>query len=73
MRTEIKLEPNFSFTRPQPLFELPSNTLRVVDITPDDKDAIIELGENVSASVTQMNIVVGWFEELKQKFNAGKK
>lgn len=72
MRTDVKLEPIFDFSSPQAVCDLPATMFGFHDMTPDGKKFVIGLAEGSEVKAREVNVVVGWFEELQQKFS-GKK
>jgi hypothetical protein len=49
-------------------------TLHNYDVSPDgQRFLMLKPSEQAQSAPTQMNIVLNWFEELKQKVPAGKK
>ena len=74
---DVRTQPTFTFGKPMPLpidgIVLPGPpTHRNFDITPDGKQFIIvqtskSQSDMNQRSRTQINVVVNWFEELKQR------
>jgi eukaryotic-like serine/threonine-protein kinase len=77
MAVETALKPSFSAGKPKILFEgryVPTlATMPNYDVTPDGKRFLMVKPSEQDASVTQINVVLNWFEELKQKVPTGKK
>ena len=69
MRVDVRPEPTFDYASPQKMFDLPAGTSAVLDVTPDGKRVAIELAVSGGTTATQVNVVVGWFDELRQKFS----
>ena len=78
MVVEITTQPSFAVGRPRMLFEggqyIPPSALYPYpfpnyDVSPDGQRFLMITGE----SKPQINVVLNWFEELKQKVPAGKK
>jgi serine/threonine-protein kinase len=69
MTVEVTTTPSFDFSLPKKLFELPSNwNGPFFDPQPDGERVIVSLNAPHPQEATQINVVVGWFDELKQKF-----
>ena len=62
MGVSVELEPNFRAGSPQPLFE--GQYTEYYDITPDGEHFVMVT--RAQAELTEMNIVLNWFEELKR-------
>ena len=68
MAVDITTEPSFSPGKPRLLFESPmALSQRDFDVTPDGQSfLIIQAGEQ-QAEANQINVVLNWFEELKER------
>jgi eukaryotic-like serine/threonine-protein kinase len=77
MAVDTKLKPTFSADKPKMLFEgsyLPTlQTMANYDVTPDGQRFLMVKASEQDASTRQINVVLNWFEELKQKVPTGKK
>jgi len=78
MAVDIATQPGFTFGKPRMLFEGQSQPSPVLapnyDVSPDGQRFLVIKGsEQAQAAPTQINVVLNWFEELKQKVPAGKK
>jgi hypothetical protein len=78
MAVEITTQPSFAAGKPRVLFEgkyLPAVfTVPNYDVSPDgQRFLMIKPVEQKQAGPTQINVVLNWFEELKQKVPTGKK
>jgi serine/threonine-protein kinase len=78
MAVEITEQPSFSVGKPRVLFEGPYQptpaTFSNYDVSPDgQRFLMLKPSESTEAAPTQINVVLNWFEELKQKVPAGKK
>ena len=78
MAVEIATQPAVSGGKPKVVFEGPY--LRTVimtsnyDVSPDgQRFLMLKPSESAQAAPTQINVVLNWFEELKQKVPTGKK
>jgi Tol biopolymer transport system component len=71
MSVDLTAQPNLSLGKPRVLFEgvylLTLLTGANYDVTPDGKRFIMLKDASPDNSPTQINIVLNWFEELKQK------
>jgi serine/threonine-protein kinase len=78
MAVEITTQPNFALGNPRVVFEGPYVLATVpisnYDISPDGRRFLmVKPTEQALAAPTQINVVLNWFEELKQKVPNGKK
>jgi serine/threonine protein kinase len=78
MAVEITTQPSFALGNPRVLFEGPYALATVpisnYDVSPDGRRFLmVKPTEQAQAAPTQINVVLNWFEELKQKVPTGKK
>ena len=78
MAVEIATQPSFAAGNPRMLFEgqyVPTpGTVPNYDVSPDGQCFLMLMPtEQAQAAPTQINVVLNWFEELKQKVPTGKK
>jgi serine/threonine-protein kinase len=78
MAVEIASQPSFNSGNPRVLFEgqyVPTpGTFPNYDVSPDgQRFLMLKPSESAEAAPTQINVVLNWFEELKQKVPTGKK
>jgi hypothetical protein len=78
MAVDIATQPSFAAGKPRKLFEgrygdSPNPVTANYDVSPDGQRFLITKESEQSSSATQINVVLNWFEELKQKVPAGKK
>src|SRR3984893_12581049 len=78
MVVDIATQPSFTVGKPRMLFEgqyLPTTgTSPDYDVSPDgQRFLMLKPAEQAQAAPTQINVVLNWFEELKQKVPVGKK
>jgi eukaryotic-like serine/threonine-protein kinase len=78
MAVEITTHPGFAVGKPRMLFEGHYEPAPVpianYDVSPDgQRFLMLKPVEEVEAPATQINVVLNWFEELKQKVPTGKK
>ena len=78
MAVDIVTQPGFAPGKPRMLFEgqyLPSlATTPYYDVSPDSQRFLmLKPIEQAQAAPTQINVVLNWFEELKQRVPAGTK
>ena len=65
MVVNVRTEPEFSASRPTPLFEAPrASGLGLFDIAPDGERFIMVRGD--SAAFRELHVVINWTEELKR-------
>jgi Tol biopolymer transport system component len=74
---DVATQPSFSVGKPRLLFEgnyLPSPGGSIAyDVSPDgQRFLMLKSAEQAGAVPTQINVVLNWFEELKQKVPTGK-
>jgi len=75
---DIATQPGFAAGRPRKLFEgryaySPNPVAANYDATPDGQRFLMIEESEQSSSAAQINVVLNWFEELKQKAPTGKK
>ncbi len=75
MAVDIATQPSFTFGKPRMLFEGQYQLSRVpavnYDVSPDgQRFLMIKASEQAQAAVTQINVVLNWFEELKRRVPA---
>jgi serine/threonine protein kinase/Tol biopolymer transport system component len=78
MAVDIATQSGFTFGKPRMLFAGQYQTTPVTfpnyDVSPDGKRFLmLKPTEQAQAAHTQINVVLNWFEELKQKVPTGKK
>ena len=78
MAVDIATQPAFTAGKPRMLFEGPyvptPVTIPNYDVSPDgQRFLMLKPSEQAQAAPTQINVVLNWFEELKQKVPTGKK
>jgi serine/threonine-protein kinase len=78
MAVDITTQPGFAAGKPRTLFEgqyVPTPlTAPYYDISPDgQRFLMLKPVEHAETAPTQINVVLNWFEELKQKVPTGKK
>ena len=78
MAVDIATQPGFAAGRPRKLFEgrygdFPLPARANYDVSPDGQRFLMTKETEQNSSATQINVVLNWFEELKQKVPTGKK
>jgi hypothetical protein len=78
MAVDITTQSSFSAGNPRVLFQgeyvLASAPVTNYDVSPDgQRFLMVKPVESAETAPTQINVVLNWFEELKQKVPAGKK
>jgi len=78
MAVDIANQAGFAAGRPRKLFEgrygdSPNPVTANYDVSLDGQRFLMTKESEQSSSVTQINVVLNWFEELKEKVPAGKK
>ena len=78
MAVDIATQPGFAAGTPRMLFqgryERAPFPIANYDVSPDGQRLLmVKPSEQAQAAPTQINVVLNWFEELKQKVPTGKK
>ena len=74
MRVAIETQPAFQAGTPQQLFQGDYFTSgHYFDVMPDGKHFVFVKGTERAATATQINVVLNWFDELKQRMSTGNK
>ena len=78
MAVDIAIQPSFAAGKPRTLFEGPylptAATIPNYDVSADgQRFLMLKPSEQAQSAPTQINVVLNWFEELKQKVPTGKK
>jgi hypothetical protein len=78
MAVDVATQPGFTAGTPRMLFEGRYEPAPVpvpnYDVSPDgQRFLMLKPSEQAQAAPTQINVVLNWFEELKQKVPTGKK
>ena len=78
MAVDIATQPSFAAGKSRMLFEGPYSptplTTSNYDVSPDgQRFLMLKPTEQAQAAPTQINVVLNWFEELKQKVPSGRK
>jgi serine/threonine protein kinase/Tol biopolymer transport system component len=77
MAVDIAMQPTFSAGKPKMLFEGPyvptPRSFPDYDVSPDGQRFLMLKADAQAQAPTQINVVLNWFEELKQKAPAGTK
>ena len=77
MEVAVTTQPSFSASTPKILFEGEYETVggpgTNFDIAPDGQRFLMVKASPGAAAGTQINVVLNWFEELKQKLSTGTK
>jgi serine/threonine protein kinase/Tol biopolymer transport system component len=77
MAVDIATQPSFTAGKPRMLFdrryESPPFPIANYDVSPDGQRFLMLKPNEQETAPTQINVVLNWFEELKQKVPVGKK
>jgi eukaryotic-like serine/threonine-protein kinase len=77
MAVDVTIQPTFSAGKPKMLFEGPyvptPRSFQDYDVSPDGQRFLMLKASEQSQGPVQINVVLNWFEELKQKVPTGKK
>jgi Tol biopolymer transport system component/predicted Ser/Thr protein kinase len=68
MKVNVTTTPAVKFSSPEVVCPLPTAIYSVYGTSNDGKRFLVGVGESSKVVATQVNVVVGWFDELKQKF-----
>ena len=75
MAVEITTEPSFTHGTPQLLFEVQYASFgprAAYDVNPDGQRFLMIKESEEALTVTQLNVVLNWFEELKRLVPVGR-
>jgi hypothetical protein len=75
MVAEVTTQPTFSPGSPKVLFEgeyVPPGSLANYDISPDGQHFLMIQDATPAQALTQINVVLNWFEELKRRVPAAR-
>ena len=75
MAVDITTEPTFTNGTPKLLFEgeyVSYGPRAVYDVTPDGQRFLMIKESEAASTVTQLNVVLNWFEELKRLVPVGR-
>ena len=72
MEVKVILAPSFDFSPPRKVIELPQSWNGFWDVSSDGRKFVVGTSKSRATNAGQVNIVVGWFEVLKNKFGASK-
>ena len=70
MKVDVINENGVHFSPPRKECDLPPSTFNIFDISRDGKRFLIGLSESRKIQATQIDVVVGWFSELKRRFSS---
>ena len=73
MKVDVITSPAVSFSTPRQLVKLPPSTFSVYAVSGDGRRFVAGLTESLSLVASQVNVVVGWHDELQRRFLAVKK
>jgi Tol biopolymer transport system component len=78
MAVDIATQPSFAASKPRVIFEGPyvlaGTTMPEYDVSPDGEHFLmLKPAESAQGALKQINVVLNWFEELKQKVPTGSK
>jgi hypothetical protein len=77
MAVDITTQPGFAAGKPHMLFEGQNASapfpIDNYDVSPDDQRFLMVKATEQASPATRINVVLNWFEELKQKVPTGKK
>jgi Tol biopolymer transport system component len=77
MAVDVMADPSFSESKPRMLFEgsyqPAAQAIPAYDVSPDGQRFLMVKPVRQAQVATQINVVLNWFEELKQKVPTGKK
>ena len=70
MVVDVSTQSTFDFSVPRKLCEIPPSAT-VFDLSADGQRFVISVARSQQLTLTQVNVVLEWFEELKEKFGGG--
>jgi len=68
MEVDVRLSPSFDFSPPRKIINLPQTWNGFWDVSSDGKRFVVGAVRSGHVQPSQVNVVVGWFDELKKKF-----
>jgi serine/threonine-protein kinase len=68
MKVDVAYEPSIRFSSPTEVCALPRDFYNAFDVSADGSKFLIGLSKTSQVAATQVNVVVNWFDELRQKF-----
>lgn len=68
MAVEVTTQPSFNASVPKKLITLPPGFTGLIDLSPDGQRFMIGTTDAQEFRSTQVNVVVGWFDKLREKF-----
>jgi len=72
MMADVVVKATFDSSPPRKLFELPASAYGFFDPSRDGRRFVVGITRAQELNITQINVVVNWFEELKEKFSIKK-
>jgi WD40 repeat protein len=72
MVVDVTLNPTFDFSPGRELCALPDSVVNVSDCTADGKRFVVTVARSRDNTANQVNVVVGWFEELRKRLEGNK-
>jgi serine/threonine-protein kinase len=73
MEVDVTLSPSFDFSPPRKVIDLPQSWNLFWDVSSDGKKFVIGTAKSEEVQTAQVNVVVGWFDDLRKKFAEGNK
>jgi len=73
MEVDVTLARSFDFSPPRKVITLPDKWNGFWDVSSDGKNLLVGLSKSGDVQTSQVNVVLGWFDELKKKFATGVK
>ena len=68
MRVDVTREPSVTFSPPKKVCSLPPSFYSLNAVTNDGRRFLVVLAAREDVDATHLNVVVGWFSELRKKF-----
>jgi serine/threonine protein kinase/Tol biopolymer transport system component len=72
MVVDVTLRPTFDFSPGRELCALPDSVVNVSDCTVDGKRFVVTVARSQGSTANQVNVVVGWSEELRKRLEGNK-
>jgi Tol biopolymer transport system component len=68
MKVDVTRGSNVTFSKAQKVCLMPSRIFSIYDIARDGKRFLVTVAADPDAEAVKLNVIVGWFTELKKKF-----
>jgi hypothetical protein len=73
MEVDVKLSPSFDFSTPRKVADLPQSWTGFWDMTADGSKFVVGTLKKSDIKTSEVNVVVGWLDEIKGKVSQNTK